>query len=369
MKNNKALFSKDLVVASIGQSFRKLDPRIMFRNPIMFTVEVVTFVLLLVIVYSAAVGDASQGGFAYNMVLFVVLFLTLLFANFAEAIAEARGKAQADSLRKTREETPAKLRVGKDMKIVSSSTLKKGDIFECEAGDTIPMDGEIIEGLASIDESAITGESAPVIREAGGDKSSVTGGTKVLSDHIVVRVTAGQGQSFLDKMIALVEGASRQKTPNEIALTILLAGFTLVFVIVCMTLKPFADYVQTNITIAALVSLFVCLIPTTIGGLLSAIGIAGMDRALRANVITKSGKAVETAGDIDTLLLDKTGTITIGNRKATKFHAAEGIDKDAFIDACLLSSVADETPEGKSIVELGRESGHRMRNLPTAAPA
>ena len=366
MKNNKALFSKDLVVASIGQSFRKLDPRIMFRNPIMFTVEVVTFVLLLVIVYSAAVGDASQGGFAYNMVLFVVLFLTLLFANFAEAIAEARGKAQADSLRKTREETPAKLRVGKDMKIVSSSTLKKGDIFECEAGDTIPMDGEIIEGLASIDESAITGESAPVIREAGGDKSSVTGGTKVLSDHIVVRVTAGQGQSFLDKMIALVEGASRQKTPNEIALTILLAGFTLVFVIVCMTLKPFADYVQTNITIAALVSLFVCLIPTTIGGLLSAIGIAGMDRALRANVITKSGKAVETAGDIDTLLLDKTGTITIGNRKATKFHAAEGVDKDAFIDACLLSSVADETPEGKSIVELGRESGHRMRNLPTA---
>lgn len=366
MKNNKALFSKDLVVASIGQSFRKLDPRIMFRNPIMFTVEVVTFVLLLVIVYSAAVGDTSQGGFAYNMVLFVVLFLTLLFANFAEAIAEARGKAQADSLRKTREETPAKLRVGKDMKIVSSSTLKKGDIFECEAGDTIPMDGEIIEGLASIDESAITGESAPVIREAGGDKSSVTGGTKVLSDHIVVRVTAGQGQSFLDKMIALVEGASRQKTPNEIALTILLAGFTLVFVIVCMTLKPFADYVQTNITIAALVSLFVCLIPTTIGGLLSAIGIAGMDRALRANVITKSGKAVETAGDIDTLLLDKTGTITIGNRKATKFHAAEGVDKDAFIDACLLSSVADETPEGKSIVELGRESGHRMRNLPTA---
>ena len=366
MKNNKTLFPKDLVVASIGQSFRKLDPRIMFRNPIMFTVEVVTFVLLLVIVYSAAVGDASQGGFAYNMVLFVVLFLTLLFANFAEAIAEARGKAQADSLRKTREETPAKLRVGKDMKIVSSSTLKKGDIFECEAGDTIPMDGEIIEGLASIDESAITGESAPVIREAGGDKSSVTGGTKVLSDHIVVRVTAGQGQSFLDKMIALVEGASRQKTPNEIALTILLAGFTLVFVIVCMTLKPFADYVQTNITIAALVSLFVCLIPTTIGGLLSAIGIAGMDRALRANVITKSGKAVETAGDIDTLLLDKTGTITIGNRKATKFHAAEGVDKDAFIDACLLSSVADETPEGKSIVELGRESGHRMRNLPTA---
>lgn len=366
MKNNKALFTKDLVVASLGQSFRKLDPRTMFRNPIMFTVEVVTFVLLGVIVYSAATSDAAQGSFAYNMVLFAVLFLTLLFANFAEAIAEARGKAQADSLRKTREETPAKLHAGNGVKVVSSSQLKKGDVFECEAGDTIPTDGEIIEGLASIDESAITGESAPVIREAGGDKSSVTGGTKVLSDRIVVRVTAGQGQSFLDKMIALVEGASRQKTPNEIALTILLAGFTLVFVIVCVTLKPFADYVQTNITVAALISLFVCLIPTTIGGLLSAIGIAGMDRALRANVITKSGKAVETAGDIDTLLLDKTGTITIGNRKATNFHPAEGIGKEAFIDACLLSSVADETPEGKSVVELGRAAGRRMRNLPTA---
>lgn len=366
MKNNKALFSKELVVTSLGQSLRKLNPRTMFRNPIMFTVEVVTFVLLGVIVWSAATGDTSQGSFAYNMALFTVLLLTLLFANFAEAIAEARGKAQADSLRKTREETPAKLRVGKDVRIVSSSTLKKGDIFECEAGDTIPTDGEIVEGLASIDESAITGESAPVIREAGGDRSSVTGGTKVLSDCIVVRVTAGQGQSFLDKMIALVEGASRQKTPNEIALTILLAGFTLVFVIVCITLKPFADYVQTDITIAALVSLFVCLIPTTIGGLLSAIGIAGMDRALRANVITKSGKAVETAGDIDTLLLDKTGTITIGNRKATQFYPAEGVNKEAFIDACLLSSVADETPEGKSIVELGRAAGRWMRNLPTA---
>ena len=366
MKNNKALFSKELVVASLGQSFRKLNPRTMFRNPIMFTVEVVTFVLLGVIVSSAATGDTSQGSFAYNMVLFAVLFLTLLFANFAEAIAEARGKAQADSLRKTREETPAKLRVGNGIKVVSSSQLKKGDLFECEAGDTIPTDGEIVEGLASIDESAITGESAPVIREAGGDKSSVTGGTKVLSDRIVVRVTAGQGQSFLDKMIALVEGASRQKTPNEIALTILLAGFTLVFVIVCITLKPFADYVQTNITVAAFISLFVCLIPTTIGGLLSAIGIAGMDRALRANVITKSGKAVETAGDIDTLLLDKTGTITIGNRKATQFYPADGVNKEAFIDACLLSSVADETPEGKSVVELGRAAGRRMRNLPTA---
>ena len=248
---------------------------------------------------------------------------------------------------------------------MSSSQLKKGDIFECEAGDVIPADGEIIEGLASIDESAITGESAPVIREAGGDKSSVTGGTKVLSDHIRAVVTTQPGESFLDKMIALVEGASRQKTPNEIALTILLAVFTLVFLVVCITLKPLADYSGTVITIAAFLSLFVCLIPTTIGGLLSAIGIAGMDRALRANVITKSGKAVETAGDIDTLLLDKTGTITIGNRKATAFYPVAGLDKRRFIEACMLSSASDDTPEGKSIIELGREQGLRMRNLHT----
>ena len=239
-------------------------------------------------------------------------------------------------------------------------------IFICEAGDTIPSDGEIIEGLASIDESAITGESAPVIREAGGDKSSVTGGTKVLSDQIRVRVTTQPGESFLDKMIALVEGASRKKTPNEIALTILLAGFTLVFVVVCGTLKPMADYSNTQITIAAFISLFVCLIPTTIGGLLSAIGIAGMDRALRANVITKSGKAVETAGDIDTLLLDKTGTITIGNRKATQFYPVTWIDEHSFVQACLLASLSDETPEGKSIVELGREKGVRIRDLSTS---
>ena len=252
------------------------------------------------------------------------------------------------------------------VQVISSSQLKKGDVFECEAGDVIPSDGEIIEGLASIDESAITGESAPVIREAGGDKSSVTGGTKVLSDKIRVQVTTQPGESFLDKMIALVEGASRQKTPNEIALTILLAGFTLVFVIVCATLKPFGDYVGTNITVAAFISLFVCLIPTTIGGLLSAIGIAGMDRALRANVITKSGKAVETAGDVDTLLLDRTGKITIGNRKATRFYPSAGVDEQHFVRACMLSSLSDETPEGKSIVELGRESHLRMRDIDTA---
>lgn len=357
---NNTLFDKQLLKTSFVESFRKLDPRKMIKNPIMFTVEAVTSVMLLLLVYIAVSGDNSQGSFWYNLVVFAVLLLTVLFANFAEAIAEARGKAQADSLRKTREETPAKLVTGNgSTKTVSSSELKRGDVFECVAGDTIPADGEIIEGLASIDESAITGESAPVIREAGGDKSSVTGGTKILSDRIVVRVTVQPGESFLDKMIALVEGSSRQKTPNEIALTILLAGFTLVFVIVCATLKPFADYVGANITIAAFISLFVCLIPTTIGGLLSAIGIAGMDRALRANVITKSGKAVETAGDIDTLLLDKTGTITIGNRKATRFYPVQGNEPQSFVRMCVLSSVADPTPEGKSIVELG--AGHGVK--------
>ena len=360
---NTSLFQKDQVMESLKQSFVKLNPKMMVKNPIMFTVEVSTVIMGFVTVYSAF--STSQGSFTYNLWIFVILFLTLLFANFAEAIAEARGKAQADSLRKTREETPVKLIVNGKVTTVSSSQLKKGDIFECEAGDVIPADGEIIEGLASIDESAITGESAPVIREAGGDKSSVTGGTKVLSDHIRAVVTTQPGESFLDKMIALVEGASRQKTPNEIALTILLAVFTLVFLVVCITLKPLADYSGTVITIAAFLSLFVCLIPTTIGGLLSAIGIAGMYRALRANVITKSGKAVETAGDIDTLLLDKTGTITIGNRKATAFYPVAGLDKRRFIEACMLSSASDDTPEGKSIIELGREQGLRMRNLHT----
>lgn len=351
------------VIESVKQSFVKLDPRQMIKNPIMFTVEICTAIMLPVTLYSAF--SSEQGSFAYNVWIWFILFITLLFANFAEAIAEARGKAQADSLRKTREETSAKLYVNGEIKTVSSSALKKGDEFVCDAGDVIPADGEIVEGLASIDESAITGESAPVIRESGGDKSSVTGGTKVLSDHIRVVVTAQPGESFLDKMIALVEGASRQKTPNEIALTILLAVFTLVFLIVCITLKPFADYTGTVITIASFLSLFVCLIPTTIGGLLSAIGIAGMDRALRANVITKSGKAVETAGDVDTLLLDKTGTITIGNRKATEFYPVEGIDRQQFMKYCLLSSVSDDTPEGKSIVELAHKNGLSMRNLPT----
>jgi len=365
MKSNK-LFEPALVQTALKQSFIKLDPRVMVRNPVMFTVEVGTIVMAYVTVYSFS--HSGQGSALYNFFIFLVLLLTVLFANFAEAIAEARGKAQADSLRKTREETPAKiLLTNGTIEIRSSNQLKKGDIFVCETGDTIPTDGEIIEGIATIDESAITGESAPVIRESGGDKSSVTGGTKVLSDEIKVQVTTAPGESFLDKMIALVEGASRQKTPNEIALTILLASFTLVFIIVCVTLKPFANYANTPITIAALISLFVCLIPTTIGGLLSAIGIAGMDRALRANVITKSGKAVETAGDIDVLLLDKTGTITIGNRKATNFYPTAGVVIKAFTDACVLSSLADETPEGKSIIELANEQGFKNSGTPSGS--
>ena len=353
------LFQQALIHEALKQSIIKLNPRILFRNPVMFTVELGTMVMLLVCIW-VAMGEKTQGSFAYNFTVFLVLLLTVLFANFAEAIAEARGKAQADSLRKTREETPAKVIADNGViTTVASSKLRKGDMFVCQAGDIIPADGEIIEGIATIDESAITGESAPVIREAGGDKSSVTGGTKVLSDRIKVMVTSKPGESFLDKMIALVENASRQKTPNETALTILLAGFTLIFIIVCVTLQPFSLYANTPITIAAFIALFVCLIPTTIGGLLSAIGIAGMDRALRANVITKSGKAVETAGDLDTILLDKTGTITIGNRKATNFYPAPGISDDDLIECATIASLADETPEGKSIVELAATKGYK----------
>lgn len=362
-KRNIKLFDPELVGVSIKQSFVKLNPALMIKNPVMFTVEIATIVMLTVTIFQVATSDKTQGALWYNITVFFILLITVLFANFAEALAEARGKAQAESLRKTREETPAKKvtlsgnEFSRDSKSVASSTLKLGDYFVCEAGDVIPMDGEIVEGIATIDESAITGESAPVIRESGGDKTSVTGGTKVLSDRIVVEVTTAPGETFLDKMIALVEGASRQKTPNEIALTILLAAFTLIFIIVCVTLKPFADYANTPITIAAFVSLFVCLIPTTIGGLLSAIGIAGMDRALRANVIAKSGKAVETAGDVDVLLLDKTGTITIGNRKATNFYSVDGITENEFIRLSVLGSLSDDTPEGKSIVELALQKG------------
>lgn len=366
-KKQIRLFDPAMMGTALRHSLIKLHPATMYRNPVMFTVEIGTAIMLAVCLYQMITGNRSEGSLAYNIAIFLILLITVLFANFAEALAEARGKAQAESLRRTREETPAKKLTGKgkEFQLVASSGLKLNDLFYCEAGDIIPIDGEIEEGIATIDESAITGESAPVIREAGGDRSSVTGGTKVLSDRIVVRVTTAPGESFLDKMIALVEGASRQKTPNEIALTILLAAFTLIFVIVVVTLKPFADYANTPITIAAYISLFVCLIPTTIGGLLSAIGIAGMDRALRANVIAKSGKAVETAGDVDVLLLDKTGTITIGNRKATHFYAAADVKDEEFIQWAALSSLSDDTPEGKSILELARGRSSNNLNLPT----
>ncbi|HEX3036894.1 MAG TPA: potassium-transporting ATPase subunit KdpB [Thermodesulfobacteriota bacterium] len=355
-KRSVRLFEPELVKEAIKQSFIKLNPVVMVKNPVMFTVEVGTVIMIWVTLMALFNPNSGQGSFGYNLAITIVLLLTVLFANFAEALAEARGKAQAATLRKTRKDTPAKLLIGgNEIKTVSSSELKKGDIFIAEAGDIIPADGEIIEGIASIDESAITGESAPVIREAGTDRSSVIGGTKMLSDRIKVEVTSDPGESFLDKMIALVEGASRQKSPNEIALSILLAGFTLVFLLVIVTLKPFADYAQTPIPISALVSLFVCLIPTTIGGLLSCIGIAGMDRALRANLIAKSGKAVETAGDIDVVLIDKTGTITIGNRKATNFYSIDRVERAEFVKQCFLSSLSDQTPEGKSVVELAKK--------------
>ena len=355
MATDNKLFTPELVQQGLREAVVKLKPQLMIKNPVMFTVEIGTVVMLIVTILSLINPDLGEGSFGYNLAITILLFLTVLFGNFAEALAEARGKAQAATLRKTREETTAR-RVKSDgsVQVVPSSQLNKGDIYLAEVGDIIPADGEIVEGLASIDESAITGESAPVIREADTDHSGVIGGTRVLSDRIKVMVSTQPGESFLDKMISLVEGANRQKTPNEIALTILLSSFTIVFLLVTVTLKPFADYANTPITIAALVSLFVCLIPTTIGGLLSAIGIAGMDRALRANVIAKSGKAVETAGDIDTVLLDKTGTITIGNRKATAFFPAEGVNYQEFVRLCAISSLSDSTPEGKSIVELAK---------------
>ena len=365
MKHKKTLklFERAIVKEAVLSSFTKLNPVYLLKNPVMFTVEIGTIIMLFVSGITIITPLSQQGSFIYNFLITFLLFLTLLFANFAEAIAEERGKAQAASLRKTREDTTAKLVLSDgSVKSISSSQLKKDDIYIAEAGDTLPADGEIIEGLASIDESAITGESAPVIREADTDHSGVIGGTRVLSDKIKVQVTTNPGESFLDKMIDLVEGAKRQKTPNEIALTVLLAGFTLIFLFVTVTLFPFAFYVNTIITVSALVSLFVCLIPTTIGGLLSAIGIAGMDRALGADVIAKSGKAVENAGDIDTVLLDKTGTITIGNRKATHFYPLDGIDKIEFMKYCYLSSIADSTPEGKSIIELAEKNNISMTN-------
>jgi K+-transporting ATPase ATPase B chain len=345
---NPSLFDKSIIVPAIGDSFRKLDPRLMVRNPVMFVTQIGA-VLTTVAIFT------SPGGRGFVLQLAVWLWFTVLFANFAEAVAEGRGKAQADSLRKARKDTMARRLKGGKEEQIAAPLLEKGDTVVCETGDIIPADGEVVEGIASVDEAAITGESAPVIRESGGDRSAVTGGTRVISDRIVIRITSEKGNTFLDRMIAMVEGAKRQKTPNEIALTILLSALTLIFLLVVITLKPFGTYAGIGFTTPVLVALLVCLIPTTIGGLLSAIGISGIDRLIRRNVMATSGRAVEAAGDIDVLLLDKTGTITIGNRMASDFVPAPGVNEQELADAAQLASLADETPEGRSIVVLAKE--------------
>ncbi|MBR0830037.1 potassium-transporting ATPase subunit KdpB [Bradyrhizobium manausense] len=358
-----AMLDPKVVVPAIRASFVKLDPRLMIKNPVMFVVEIVAALTSVIFLRDLVMGGASLG-FTFQIILW--LWFTVLFANFAEAVAEGRGKAQADSLRKTRTESQAKLVTGSDkvFKLVPGTSLKVGDIVLVEAGDTIPSDGEVIEGVASVNEAAITGESAPVIRESGGDRSAVTGGTEVLSDRIRVRITAAQGSTFIDRMIKLVEGAERQKTPNEIALNILLAGLTIIFVFATVTIPSYAAYAGGSISVVVLVALFVTLIPTTIGALLSAIGIAGMDRLVRFNVLAMSGRAVEAAGDVDTLLLDKTGTITLGNRQATSFRPVRGVTEQELADAAQLASLADETPEGRSIVVLAKEKyGIRGRDM------
>ncbi|MCL5280204.1 MAG: potassium-transporting ATPase subunit KdpB [Planctomycetes bacterium] len=358
-KRARPLFDPPIVRRAIRDSFVKLNPLKMMKNPVMFVVEVGAALTTLIVIRDL-IQQAPYLGFTIQITLW--LWFTALFANFAEAMAEGRGKAQADTLRKTRTETVARLlKPGGKAETVPAAQLRQGDTVLCEAADTIPSDGEVIEGIASVDESAITGESAPVIRESGGDRSAVTGGTKVLSDWIKVRITASPGQTFLDRMIALVEGAERQKTPNEIALNIVLAGLTLVFLLAVVTLQPFAQYSVASAgagrapSVTVLISLLVCLIPTTIGGLLSAIGIAGMDRVMQHNVLAMSGKAVEAAGDINTLLLDKTGTITLGDRQAVEFIPMEHVSEAELADAAQLSSLADETPEGRSIVVLAKE--------------
>ncbi|WP_024506414.1 potassium-transporting ATPase subunit KdpB [Bradyrhizobium sp. ARR65] len=352
-----------IVVPAIKASFIKLDPRVMMKNPVMFVVEIVAALTTVIFLRDLVTGSADLG-FTFQIILW--LWFTVLFANFAEAVAEGRGKAQAESLRKTRTESQAKLLNGSDgtYHLVPGTSLKMGDIVLVEAGDIIPSDGEVIEGVASVNEAAITGESAPVIRESGGDRSAVTGGTQVLSDWIRVRITAEQGSTFIDRMIKLVEGAERQKTPNEIALNILLAGLTIIFVFATVTIPSYASYAGGQISVVILVALFVTLIPTTIGALLSAIGIAGMDRLVRFNVLAMSGRAVEAAGDVDTLLLDKTGTITLGNRQATAFRPVLGVTEQELADAAQLASLADETPEGRSIVVLAKEKyGIRGRDM------
>ena len=350
-----SLFDPSIVRQAVIESLKKLDPRHVAKNPVMFVVEVGSLLTTILWLRDSILHPpgAAPGWFTLSVSLW--LWFTVVFANFAEAVAEGRGKAQADSLRRMRREIKARKLVGDREVNVDASALRKGDMVVVEAGQFIPGDGEIVEGIASVDESAITGESAPVIRESGGDRSAVTGGTRVLSDRIVVRVGVDPGESFLDRMIALVEGAARQKTPNEIALHILLVGLTIVFLFACVTLVPLARYSSINLSATAIVALLVCLIPTTIGGLLSAIGIAGMDRLLRKNVLAMSGRAVEAAGDVDTLLLDKTGTITLGNRMATELLPATGVKVEDLADAAQLASLADETPEGRSIVVLAKE--------------
>ncbi len=359
-----ALLDAKIVVPAIGSAFVKLDPRTLMKNPVMFVLEVVTALTTVILVRDLVTGG-EHIGFEFQIVIW--LWFTVLFANFAEAIAEGRGKAQADSLRRARTETKAKLLTaveGRNYKLVPGPSLRVGDLVLVEAGDMIPSDGEVVEGVASVNEAAITGESAPVIRESGGDRSAVTGGTQVISDWIKVRITAAQGSTFLDRMIALVEGAERQKTPNEIALNILLAGLTIIFVFATVTIPSYAAYAGGAISVVVLVALFVTLIPTTIGALLSAIGIAGMDRLVRFNVLAMSGRAVEAAGDVDTLLLDKTGTITLGNRQATEFKPVRGVGEQELADAAQLASLADETPEGRSIVVLAKEKyGIRGRDM------
>ncbi len=356
--NSSKLFNRELIIPAIKDSFWKLNPRVQMKNPVMF----VTLIGAIMTTIYVAFG-IGQGSRLFELQISFWLWFTVLFANFAEALAEGRGKAQAASLRKARTSTQARLLKDGIEEKISAAELRKGDVVVCESGDVIPGDGEVIEGIASVDESAITGESAPVIRESGGDRSAVTGGTRVISDKIIVKITAGPGHSFLDRMISLVEGAKRQKTPNEIALSIVLSGMTIIFVLAVMTLKPFADYssqaagqdLSNIVTVPVLIALLVCLIPTTIGGLLSAIGISGMDRLIRRNVIATSGRAVEAAGDIDVLLLDKTGTITLGNRMATEFHPVSGVEQKRLAESAQFASLADETPEGRSIVVLAKE--------------
>ena len=357
-KREKTKFiTKDILRSSILGAFQKLDLRYMIKNPVMFVVEIGFLFTLVLTVFPTLFGGSEEYR-VYNGVVTVVLFVTVLFANFAESVAEGRGKAQAASLKKTKQDTKARLLLANgEEKVINASELKKGDIVLVKTGEVIPNDGEIIEGVASVDESAITGESAPVTREAGGDFSSVTGGTTVVSDWLKIKIVAEPGQSFLDKMIALVEGASRQKSPNEIALNTLLIVLTLIFLIVIVSLYPFAQYLGVQMPISWLIALMVCLIPTTIGGLLSAIGIAGMDRVTRFNVIAMSGKAVEACGDVDTMILDKTGTITYGNRLAAEFYPVKGVAKEDLTDYCVMCSLMDATPEGKSTVELGRNFG------------